>query len=744
MRDAPAELSVSERLHTKARLPAQRYGVAVLAVTAMLAVLLLFYPYLKATPFAVFYAAVMIAAWHGGLGPGLLSVVSSSLVVDYFFMQPTYSLAVSDQSDMVRLGLFIVVGTQISILSESLHRAKKRAEESWRALRASEETHRRIVETTEQGIWMVDARNQATFVNARMAEMLGYSVDEMLGKNPLEFLAEESKAHALEGFERRRQGIRETREYKLQRRDGSGLWTMATVNPVLDERGRYAGALSMVTDINERKQVEEALRESENKFRMLAESSASAILLHRDDGRFVYVNPAAERMTGYTRDELLRLTLWNLLHPTFREAVTERLLARQAGAHLSDPNEAMMVIKSGATRWINYTAGRVSFDGAPAIIAMATDVTERRQAEAALQRSEQMLRLFVEHAPAAIAMFDRNMKYIAASRRYLYDYGLGEQELIGRSHYEVFPEMPERWKAIHLRCLAGAVEKSDEDSFRRAGGSLNWVRWELRPWHEATGEIGGIILFSEVITERKRAEELIKESNERLRALSARLQVVREEEGTRIAREIHDELGGALTGLKWDLERIERTLSETADGSALLPAREKIGVMTRAIDETINVVRRISSELRPGVLDDLGLVAAIEWQAEQFQERTGIACKCEPHPEDAPLSKARSSAVFRILQEILTNVLRHAEATSVRISMTEDDGQFVLEVEDDGKGITEAEESGPRSLGLLGMRERAQLVGGEVEVGGTPGRGTKVTVRVPFSNVDACDALLTE
>ena len=140
---------------------------------------------------------------------------------------------------------------------------------------------------------------------------------------------------------------------------------------------------------------------------------------------------------------------------------------------------------------------------------------ERQRAEEKLRNNEQVLRLFVENSPAAVAMFDRDMKYIVASRRYLVDYGLGDQDVIGRSHYEIFPEIPDRWKEIHQRCLAGAVEKADEDPFPRADGKLDWIHWEIRPWYETDGEIGGIILFSEVITDRKEAEERLRKSESR-------------------------------------------------------------------------------------------------------------------------------------------------------------------------------------------------------------------------------------
>jgi signal transduction histidine kinase len=234
------------------------------------------------------------------------------------------------------------------------------------------------------------------------------------------------------------------------------------------------------------------------------------------------------------------------------------------------------------------------------------------------------------------------------------------------------------------------------------------------------------------IVERRQAEAALRTSTEQLRALSARLQSAREEEGTRIAREIHDEMGSALTSLKWDLEKIGQDLSRSNDGSAIGEARERINLMTGLVESTINTVRRISSELRPGVLDDLGLVAAIEWQAQQFQSRTGIRHHADTAPDTTELERESATAVFRIFQEILTNVLRHSQAANIYVKLRKTETQLQLEVSDDGRGITESEKGNTRSLGLVGMRERALLVGGNVEIVGVSGKGTTVSVSVPL------------
>jgi len=231
------------------------------------------------------------------------------------------------------------------------------------------------------------------------------------------------------------------------------------------------------------------------------------------------------------------------------------------------------------------------------------------------------------------------------------------------------------------------------------------------------------------ITERKRAEEELKKSREQLRALAARIESMREEEGKRIAREVHDNLGQALTVLNMNLFELESQISELGDETRRDLLLNRIRSMRNLIDTTVHAVREIATELRPRMLDDLGLEPAIEWQARDFQERTGI--QCELISENINLDQERSTAIFRIFQETLTNVARHAKATRVNIRLKEDTDKITLELEDNGRGITEKEIYNPRSLGLLGMRERALLFGGEINITGGQGKGTTVTVCIP-------------
>jgi signal transduction histidine kinase len=231
-------------------------------------------------------------------------------------------------------------------------------------------------------------------------------------------------------------------------------------------------------------------------------------------------------------------------------------------------------------------------------------------------------------------------------------------------------------------------------------------------------------------SEHRRAEEQLLESHERLRALSVYLQSIREEERTRIAREVHDELGQSLTSCKLDLSWIAGRLPKD-----LTPLLEKTKALISHIDSTIQTVQRISTELRPGVLDHLGLAAALEWQANEFQNRTGIKCDVRANvPEPLP-DPNLSTTFFRIFQETLTNVIRHAGATHVRVDLKESDGRIILEVRDNGRGIGRSEISNTKSMGLLGMKERAALLGGMFKIGRlTRGKGTRVKVSIPLQS----------
>ncbi len=359
------------------------------------------------------------------------------------------------------------------------------------------------------------------------------------------------------------------------------------------------------------------------------------------------------------------------------------------------------------------------------------EIAERKRAEDALRRSEDHLRLVIDTIPMMVWSVRPDGVVDFLNQRWMDYAGLSLDQYVadptGPIHPEDTPRVMERWRAQ----IAVGDGYEDEMRLRRADGEYRWFMVRTTPLRDEQGKIVKWYGVSIDIEDRKRAEDRLRATTKQLRALSASFQSAREEEGTRIARELHDELGGALTILKWDLEGLDKVISESTERSQVLELSGRIAAMLKLSETTISAVRRISSELRPTVLDDLGLVAAIEWQARQFQARTGIICHCECAAENIELNRKQSTAVFRIFQEALTNILRHAQATRVEIAMKEEAGEFVLTVSDNGRGITDDDRSKLQSLGLLGMRERAHLVGGEVDITGVRAQGTVVTVRVP-------------
>jgi len=351
--------------------------------------------------------------------------------------------------------------------------------------------------------------------------------------------------------------------------------------------------------------------------------------------------------------------------------------------------------------------------------------TERKQAEEALKASERKLHTVMDQAADAFFIHNTQGQLVDVNRRACQSLGYTREDLLSKTIADIDPEAIEARKdALWNKVIAGEVAILESHHKRKDGDTFPV---EVSLGSICLGPETLILAISRDITERKQAEEEIKRSRDQLRTLSAHLQSLREEERAAIAREIHDELGQALTGLKMDLSWLDKRLPKKEE------LIEKTQSMLKLVDSTIQTVRKISTELRPGILDDLGIIAAIEWQAKDFENRTGIKCEFQLGQEKVDLDRDRSTAVFRIFQETLTNVVRHAQASKVKIELEVIEGNLLLKVFDNGLGIRERDILNPKSLGLLGMRERAHIFGGEVEIKGKHNEGTMVTVKIPMN-----------
>jgi PAS domain S-box-containing protein len=468
------------------------------------------------------------------------------------------------------------------------------------------------------------------------------------------------------------------------------------------------------------------------------DNAAIGIALVDAMGQPVHNNPALQRMLGYTAEELRRMSFVEFTHPD--DTAKDWALAREVFEGQRDHYqiEKRYLKKDGQVLWGHLTASAIR-DGNGNWqfgVGMVEDITERKQAEEAIHESEERFRQLTENIREVFWMTTPDLSEILyISPAY--------ETVWGRTRESLYQDARSFIDAIHpddrphvVEVLAREQERGFAIQYRviRPDSSMRWIWDRGFPVKDQAGRVYRLAGIAEDITERKQAEEQLRATSAQLRAMMTSLQSAREQEGTRIAREIHDELGSALTSLRWDLEAIEKTISEVEDRSLMPAVRDKIGAMVGLIDTTMHVVRRISSELRPPILDDLGLAAAIEWQTQQFQARTGIICRYDGAVEHLDLDQEQSTAIFRIFQEALTNVLRHAQATRVNVTLEEEEAELVLTIRDNGRGITEGEQGGPPTLGLLGMRERAHLIGGRVDLTGVSGQGTTVTLRVPHAS----------
>jgi len=354
-------------------------------------------------------------------------------------------------------------------------------------------------------------------------------------------------------------------------------------------------------------------------------------------------------------------------------------------------------------------------------------VNARRKAQELLGVANAELTQIFETSADGMRVIDRDFNMLRANQTFCGLAGVKKEETVGKKCHEVF-----RGPLCHtdgctlLRILNGEDRVDCDTEKIRKNGRVVPCIVTATPFCGPDGERIGIVEDFKDISERKHNEEELRQSRERLRELASHIESAREKERTRIAREIHDELGQSLTALKMELHWCIQRLPE--DDPLLL---EKANKLLLLIDEDVHLVQRISSELRPGLLDNLGLSAAIEWQADQFQNRTGIDCDiiCEPH--DIVLDPTRSTVIFRAFQESLTNIARHAHATQVEITLKKKAAETELTVRDNGRGITEDEIADPTSFGLMGIRERVQALGGTVEVVGVPNLGTTMVIRIP-------------
>jgi PAS domain S-box-containing protein len=471
-------------------------------------------------PFPLLLVAVIVSSWFGGRGPGLLASVLGTLASDLLFIEPVLQINF-DLTSLTNLAVFLVLALWIATMNEWLAGARRRAEQMAERLRVSEERYRSVLHTAGEGIWLVDAEGRTTYANGLMGDLLGYNPDELLGRTPPEFIDPDRRAEAETYFALQREGVRSQRDLRFQRRDGAALWAIVSASPLEAPEGGFGGALYMITDITARRQVQEALQKSEERFRALFESASEAVVIVNEAGEIVLVNSRAESTFGYSRAELLGRPVEVLL-PGELHAIH----ARHRRAYLSSPHTRPMGAglelvgrrQDGHEFPVEVSLSHVETSEGPLIMALINDITERRRAERAIGESREQFEIILRSVAEGITAQDASGALIFANDAAARLIGFPSAEaLLGTPVAEImqrYEVLDEDGRPVPLTELPGRRALRGEDPPplvlrfrpRGGGGEHRYSVVDATPVFDDRGRVRFAINVFHDVTERRRAE----------------------------------------------------------------------------------------------------------------------------------------------------------------------------------------------------------------------------------------------
>lgn len=593
-------------------------------------------------------------------------------------------------------------------------------------IKTSETTN--IMERITDGFLALDSNLTFTFVNKKAGEILGHLPSQMINKNIFTDFAEINS----QPFNEACYNAFKNQQYLFLENyyEPLGLWLENDIYPSDD------GLSIFFKDVTFKKETETALKESEERYRHLIENIHAAVVVHDPNGSIILYNQEASRLLGIKEDKKIPASEWFSI-------------AADGSKLTQEEYPALHVIRTGKPL-INVTAGidNPGTDGRMWVLMNAfpefdevkklkqvvltfVDITDRRRAEEELKRSEDNLNMAQAIAKTGSWEFNfatRELKWSSELYRIYQLEGMAPDILYEKYRNKFHPE--------DLPGLDAAIQKAIENKkgytyqhrIIADNGSIKHILGIGEIIQNDAGEIVGLKGTDQDITEMIKAEEKLQNSYKQIKQLVAHLQEIREQERTNMAREIHDELGQQLTGMKMYISWLNKKIASPEND-----IKEKFGATMQLIEDTIRSVRKISMDLRPSMLDDLGLMAALEWQSNEFEKRSGIDTEFINQTGNREIPARLKTGLFRIYQESLTNVARHADAKKIVSSLKFEDNNLILTITDDGKGFTFKNIESKKTLGLFGMKERTLEMGGHYEIKSEPGSGTTVLVTVPLS-----------
>jgi PAS domain S-box-containing protein len=598
----------------------------------------------------------------------------------------------------------------------------KRSEEE---RRDSEEKWRKLVTTIPDYIALHDLDGRYLFLNHYA---VGFSEKDVIGKTLYDFISEDSKEEYRLNFNKCIQTKQTQRFIYSAFGNEMAFRYYETYLVPLIEKKKIVSIMAIAMDITDRKQGEDALHLEKDNFRHSLDDSPLGVRIATIEGNTIYANKTLLDYYGYASlNELQKTPLKNRYTPeSYIQAQNRKRHRKHNDFSISD-YEVSIVRKNGKIRHLRVFRKEVLWDGVRQFQVIYNDITENKLAEDALRESEARFRSLFENSIIGISTASTDGRLLQANPAYARMYGFKSPEIMLAEVTNVgklYAKPEDRKEIIQILSRNGFMEAKEVEVVRR-DGSRFFVLVSACEIRDAEGKL----LYNQAthidLTERRKMEAELQNSKELLEKLNHRLNEIRENERAAISREIHDEVGQSMTALKLDLNRMYKYVNSDAD------AVKQLDGMVVLVSDTIKEVQRISSDLRPGILDDLGLAAAIEWYSEEFEKRTGIGCRISL--DDSIQGDPQKDLVFfRVLQEALTNVIRHSDASSVSIKLYKSESGITMSIHDNGKGMLPEIAESVKSLGLIGMRERVRQLGGKIDISSKKGQGTKLTILIPF------------
>jgi PAS domain S-box-containing protein len=596
-------------------------------------------------------------------------------------------------------------------------------------LHASEQAFRAVVEHSPDYIARYDLSFRRIYANPALRSL---TKEDVVGKTPAQTGAFVDPAHymgRLRTVVKTRQEV--TEQVRLRDAAGRIRWGHIRIVPEFSPSGAVASVLAISRDVDD-------LKRSEQLFRTLTENFPDLIARFDTAGRYLYVNPAVTKAFGIAQDAIVGKALGTVQIAGSAELVASIRVGLERALREGVPNEAeaRSYSESGVRVFeLRHIPEHDSEGHVVSVLGVARDITRLRAMETALRDSERAFRTLAENAPDPIIRYDRECRRIYVNPEFERVCGLDAAELLGRKAGKVLhtpAEVTRRFRNRLRAVLRSGVAAKFELSWDTPAKPHCWSV-QLVPEYDANGKVQSGLSIWRDISDRKEVEQRLRDSYDILRELTSRRETAREEERKRIARELHDELGQQLTALRMGASTLRIRFGP--DNPELT---EQVQKLLELADQTMQVVRNAVSLLRPGALD-AGISAALEWLTAEFSRGTQIAYSLSVPDETLPLAEERAIALFRIVQESLTNVARHARARHVSVTLERVGNDCLLQVRDDGCGFDPVA-TRKRSFGLAGMKERMLMLGGNIDIVSAPGKGTTIKVELPIGQADSAAA----